>query len=126
MYSNKVQILIIIFLVAMNAVYAGNDKKDKEVKVNTSNPEAVAKAFINSLKSKTPQEAMKYVIQKDQDSFKNALKKGIPPLPKNPKIKVVVKKNGIQADVQVINSIRQGPPFGFDMELKNGKWWIVK
>ena len=105
--------------------------KDAVKVVDRANPEAVAKAFINALINKKLVEAASYVIEKDRDDFKKELKRGVPPLPAKPEIIVSVKKNGIQADVSVKNAVSlpgkpDQAPFGLDMELHDGKWWIVK
>lgn len=91
-------------------------------------PEVVAKAFITALANQNVDEAAKYIIPEERDELKEALKKGMPPLPKDPKIQIKIKDNGIQADVSLLNAQKpaSGPPFGFDMKFSEGKWWIVK
>lgn len=73
-------------------------------------------------------EAAKYVILAERDEIKKEMEKGMPPLPKDPKIQIKIKDDGIRADVSLLNDQKpaSGPPFGFDMRFSEGKWWIVK
>ena len=121
----KVQIMILFKFVVLSQIVMSGPKENKQI-INTSDPEAVARAFIVSLAEKNVNEAVKYVIPEEREEIKKLLKKQIPPLPKEPKLSVIVKKNGVQADVKILNGIKQNPPMGLDMEFKNGKWWIVK
>ena len=104
------------------------DAKIGGEKTATAVAEEVAKAFITALANKNVNEAAKYIIPAGRDELKKELEKGIPPLPKDPKIQIKIKDDGIQADVSVLNEQKpaSGPPFGFDMRLSEGKWWIVK
>jgi hypothetical protein len=88
----------------------------------------VAKAFITALANQNVAEAAKYIIPEERDELKEELNKGIPPLPKDPKVQIRLKENGTQADVLLLNAQKpaSGPPFGLDMRFSNGKWWIVK
>ena len=109
-------------------VSGGNDKM-KPLLVDRSDSEAVAKAFVTAIANKNVQEAMQYVIPEERIEFSKELKKGVPRLPQKPEIEVRVKKGGVRADVVITNSkpVRPGsPPFGLDMKLIDGKWWIVK
>jgi len=56
------------------------------------------------------------------------MEKGMSPLPRDPKIQIRIKDDGIRADVSLLNDQKpaSGPPFGFDMRLSDGKWWVVK
>ena len=121
----KVQIMILFKFVVLSQIVMSGSKEKKQI-INTSDPEAVARAFIVSLAEKNVNEAVKYVIPEEREEIKKLLKKQIPLLPKEPKLSVIVKKNGVQADVKILNGIKQNPPMGLDMEFKNGKWWIVK
>lgn len=95
---------------------------------NLGNPTEVAKAFINSIVAKDFKKAVEYVAPDQRDEFEKALGEEMPPIPTNPDIQVRVKENGVQADVAVLNAEepQSGAPFGLDMSLINGKWWIVK
>lgn len=94
----------------------------------TADLEVVAKAFITALANKNVNEAAKYIISAERDEIKKEMEKGMPPLPRDPKIQIKFKDNGIQADVSLLNAQKpaSGLPFGFDMKLSEGKWWIVK
>ncbi len=100
----------------------------KNPATDLSDPEAVAKAFITALANKNVAEAAKYIIPEERDELKKELKKGMPPLPKDPKVQIQLKENGTRADVSLLNAQKpaSGPPIGLDMKLSNGKWWIVK
>jgi len=99
-----------------------------EEKNQVADAEVVAKAFITALANQNVAEAAQYIIPEQRDELEGALKQGIPPLPKDSKVQIHVKDNGIEADVSLLNAGKPaaGPPFGFDMKLSNGKWWIVK
>ena len=105
----------------VNAKIAAETKQVADVEV-------AAKAFITALANKNVNEAAKYIIPAERDELKKEMEKGMPPLPKDPKIQIKIKDNGIQADVSLLNAQKpaSGPPFGFDMKLSEGKWWIVK
>lgn len=110
-------------------VISNGGSKNKPPSTDTSGPEAVAKAFIIAMANNNAQEAAQYVIPEERDELKKEMEKGMPRLPGDPEIKVKVKSDGIQADVFVLNAkppSSGGPPFGLDMKLSNGKWWIVK
>ena len=94
----------------------------------TADPEVVAIAFIAALAKKNVNEAAQYILPAERDEVKKEMEKGMPPLPKDPKIQIKIKENGIQADVSLLNAQKpaSGPPIGFDMKLSEGKWWIVK
>ena len=96
--------------------------------VDASNPTEVAQAFITAIAEKDFKTAVEYVAPDQRDELEKALGEAIPPLPAKPDIQVRVKENGVQADVAVLNTEepRSGPPFGLDMSLIDGKWWIVK
>jgi hypothetical protein len=70
----------------------------------------------------------KYIIPEERDELKKELNKGIPPLPKDPKVQIRLKENGTQADVSLLKAQKpaSGPSFGLNMKFSNGKWWIVK
>lgn len=107
---------------------AGSNK-NKPLSTDTSNPEVVARAFIIAIANNDAQKAAQYIIPEERDEMKKEMEIAMPPLPSNPEIKVKVKNGGIQADVSVLNAkppLSGGPPFGLDMRLSNGKWWIVK
>ncbi len=113
------------------AADAPREKKEAVAKTSTgsADPEAVAKAFIAALLSKDVKEAAQYVIPEERDELVKEMKKGMPPLPSDPEIKVRVKDDGIRADVFILNAKPAGPgspPFGLDMKLSKGRWWIVK
>ncbi len=103
--------------------------ENKSPSIDPSDPEAVARAFIIAMVNNNAQEAAQYVIPEEREQLEEAMEKGMPPLPNDPEIKVKVKSDGIQADVFVLNAkppSSGGPPFGLDMRLSNGSWWIVK
>ncbi|MFK7909764.1 MAG: hypothetical protein AB8F34_04095 [Akkermansiaceae bacterium] len=120
--------LLAFFTSIMVLACIANEPPQKTPPTDTSNPEAVAKAFIIALAKKDIQLATQFVIPEQREELRKELEKGVPPLPKAPKIKVRVKKDGLRADVSVLNVKRPkaGPPFGLDMKLSDGKWWIVK
>ncbi len=95
---------------------------------DTAGPEAVAKAFIIAIANKNAKEAAQYILPEQRDEITKELAKGMPPFPSDPEIRVRVKDDGIRADISILNAKRpkSGPPFGLDMKLSNGKWWIVK
>ncbi|MBT8044941.1 MAG: HEAT repeat domain-containing protein [Verrucomicrobiae bacterium] len=95
---------------------------------STAHAEMVATAFITALANNDLDEAVQYILPAERDEIKKGMEQGMPPLPKDPKIQVKIKKNGIQADVSLLNAQKpeSGPPIGFDMKLSEGKWWIVK
>lgn len=116
-------------VVAEVVAEVGTKSGDKETPAtDPSGPEVVAKAFITALANKNVDEAAKYIIPEERDEFKRELQEGLPPLPKDPKVKIQLKENGTRADVSVLNAQKpaSGPPIGLDMKLSNGKWWIVK
>lgn len=120
--------LVAILTTAMVVTCIAGEPSGKASAPDRSDPEAVAKAFIAAVAKKNAQEAAKYVIPEERGELLKAMKKGMPPIPKNPKIAVRVKDTGVRADVAILNAKRpkSGPPFGLDMKLQNGKWWIVK
>ena len=94
------------------------------------NPAATAKAFIAALANERMDEAVEYVILEDREDFREEIQKGVPKLPKKPEVVVRLEKDGKRAGVNLSNDknpkVRGVPPFGFNMELVDGKWWIVK
>ncbi|MDF1712638.1 MAG: hypothetical protein P1U90_10405 [Akkermansiaceae bacterium] len=86
--------------------------------------EAVAKAFVTALANKNVDEAAQYIIPEERDEIGQALKDGMPPLPKDPKVRIKLKDNGTQAYVILLNSPKSVE--GLNMKLSEGKWWIVK
>lgn len=100
----------------------------KNPTTDLSDAEVVAKAFITALANQNVDEAAKYIIPEERDEFKEALKEGMPPLPKDPKVQIQLKENGTRAGVSLLNAQKpaSGPPFGLNMKLSNGKWWIAK
>ena len=120
--------LMTTLMISLTGICIGDDKK-KEPPVDTANPYAVAKAFIVALANKDVQLAAKFVAPEQREEFTKELKKGVPPLPKKPNIELNIKQDGTRADVSLINgppAKDDGPPFGLDMRLIDGKWWIVK
>jgi hypothetical protein len=121
--------LTAILSAAVVVICMAGEPSDKTPPTDTSaEAEAIAKAFITALVNSNIQEAASFVIPEERAEFTKELKKGIPPFPAEPKIKVRVKDDGIQADVFILNTQKpkSGPPPGLDMKLVNGKWWIVK
>ena len=104
------------FLVALLATSAVSCAK----KVNASDPEAVARAFVVAVANKNVETALQYVIPEQRDDARRWMEKEFPPFPKEPTLKVTVK--GDRADVEIVNA--QG--LGFDMKRQDKKWWIVK
>ncbi len=119
------QFLMTILMTSMVS-FCISAEKEKKSSVDMKDPQAVAMAFLVALANKNSEEAIKYVIPEQRDDLRKAFKQGVPPIPQKPEIRVVVKRNGNQADVKVLNGVQKNPPLGLDMELKDGKWWIVK
>lgn len=96
--------------------------------IDHSNPTEVAEAFITAIAAKDYQKAVEYIAPDQREELAKALEGAMPPLPAQPDIRVRVKENGIQADVAVVNAAEpsSGPPFGLDLSLIDGKWWVVK
>jgi len=92
--------------------------------VDTSDPEAVAKAFIVAVADKNIEEALQYVIPEERDAFRRDMEKGLPPFPKAPDIEVTVK--GDRADVRFRDAKLNDQGYGLDMKRTDKKWWIVK
>lgn len=129
MTSAKKTGILIAFLTASMIVYCIADETSaKTPPTDTSDPEAVAKAFITALANTNVQEAALFILPEERGELTKELQKGLPPLPSDPKIRVRVKKDGVRADVSILNAKRpkSGPPLGLDMKLVKGKWWIVK
>lgn len=89
-------------------------------RVDTSDPEAVAKAFIVAVANNDVEEALQYVIPEELAYFRKDMEKGLPPFPKEFDIKVTVNRD--QANVEILNT----KGFEFDMKRMDEKWWIVK
>ncbi|MGC6466837.1 MAG: HEAT repeat domain-containing protein [Akkermansiaceae bacterium] len=104
------------------------ETQHKKPSSDASGPEEIARAFLVAIAEKKLEEALKYIIPDERNEFANALKQGVPPLPENPELRVRLKKGGDRAGVSVLNAKRpgSGAPFGLNMKLSEGKWWIVK
>ena len=89
-------------------------------RVDTTDPEALATAFVTAVANEDIAEALQYVIPEERTDFQKEWEQGLPPFPKNPKIKVNVK--GDSAHIAILNA----KFFGMDMKQQDGRWWIVK
>ena len=124
----NVKVIMGVLMVILIGVSAA-DAQEKKPGVDWLNPTAVAKAFVTALANERMDEAIEYVILEDREDFREEVMKGVPKLPKNPEVIVMLEKDGKRAGVNLSNHKprnRKGPPFGFNMELVDGKWWIVK
>lgn len=111
---------------------APSDKKpessNEASSIDASDPKQIATAFITAIVEKDYEKAAEYIAPDQREELAKALEGGMPPLPAAPDIQVRVKENGVQADVAVVNAEEpaSGPPFGLDLKLIDGKWWVVK
>ena len=120
-------ILVTLVVVLLGVVAAGAEAK--EPVVDRSDPASVAKAFIAALANERFDEAVELVILEDREDFRKAVTKGIPKLPNKPKVVVRLEKDGKRAGADLSNPkprAEGGRPFGFNLELVDGKWWIAK
>ena len=104
-------------------------KIETEEATDRSDPEAVARAFIIAVANNKVEEAAQLVIAEERDEIRSEMAKGLPPFPTDPEIEVRVKDDGVQADVRILNAkpaVPGGAPFGLDLRLSEGEWWIVK
>ncbi len=103
--------------------------EDKKPEVDRLDPAAVAKAFAIALANGRMDEAVEFVILEDREDFRNELAIGVPELPKKPEVVVRFEKDRKRAGVNIANAKPRAngrPPIGFNMELVDGKWWVVK
>ena len=125
----KMKCLMIALMVVLLGIFAA-DAQAKEPAVDRLDPGSVAKAFISALAHERFDEAVEYVILEDREDFREELLKGVPKLPKKPEVVVMLEKDRKRAGVNLSNDknpkVKGVPPFGFNMELVDGKWWIVK
>ena len=120
--------ILLVLLVVLLGVFSAS-AQEKELGVDRLNPTAVAKAFIAALANERIDEAIELVILEDREDFREEVMKGVPKLPKKPEVVVRLEKDGKRAGVNLQNlkpRVKGVPPFGFNMELVDGKWWIVK
>ena len=87
--------------------------------VDTSDPEAVAEAFIAAVMNNNIEEAAQYVISEDRADFIADFKRAVPPIPKNPKVLVEIR--GDRGEAKIENT-----GIDIDMKRKDGRWWIIR
>ena len=87
--------------------------------VDTSDPEAVGKAFIAALANNDIEEAGQYVHPDERADFLTQFKTENISIPENPKVTVEIRGDRGEANVE-------NTGIDIDMTRKDGTWWIIR